>query len=109
MPLVASAPKAPAAARSDEPTWWRSQSSHSLSQHQRQDVGRLDKQLDLPFTTWSVTKAGRLLGEHARIGNFVELKKTTVGRGSKASHLAYLGDATLGEYVNVGAGPVLFR
>jgi len=46
------------------------------------------------------------VGEDARIGNFVELKKTVVGRGSKASHLAYLGDATIGENVNVGAGTI---
>jgi len=43
-------------------------------------------------------------GSH--IGNFVELKKTTVGPGSKACHLAYLGDATIGEGVNVGAGTI---
>jgi bifunctional UDP-N-acetylglucosamine pyrophosphorylase/glucosamine-1-phosphate N-acetyltransferase len=36
----------------------------------------------------------------------VELKKTTLGRGSKANHLAYLGDATIGEKVNVGAGTI---
>ena len=46
------------------------------------------------------------VGEDARIGNFVELKKTVVGRGSKASHLTYLGDATIGENVNVGAGTI---
>lgn len=46
------------------------------------------------------------VGENAHIGNFVELKKTTVGRGSKANHLAYLGDATIGEKVNVGAGTI---
>jgi bifunctional UDP-N-acetylglucosamine pyrophosphorylase/glucosamine-1-phosphate N-acetyltransferase len=46
------------------------------------------------------------VGEHAHIGNFVELKKTRVGRGSKANHLAYLGDATIGERVNVGAGTI---
>ncbi len=44
--------------------------------------------------------------EGAHIGNFVELKKTTVGRGSKANHLTYLGDATIGEKVNVGAGTI---
>lgn len=44
--------------------------------------------------------------EEAHIGNFVELKKTTLGRGSKANHLAYLGDATIGEKVNVGAGTI---
>jgi bifunctional UDP-N-acetylglucosamine pyrophosphorylase/glucosamine-1-phosphate N-acetyltransferase len=46
------------------------------------------------------------VGEAAHIGNFVELKKTSIGRGSKASHLAYLGDATIGEKVNVGAGTI---
>jgi bifunctional UDP-N-acetylglucosamine pyrophosphorylase/glucosamine-1-phosphate N-acetyltransferase len=46
------------------------------------------------------------VGEDAHIGNFVELKKTTMGRGSKANHLAYLGDATIGEKVNVGAGTI---
>lgn len=46
------------------------------------------------------------VGEEAHIGNFVELKKTTLGRGSKANHLAYLGDATIGEKVNVGAGTI---
>ncbi len=46
------------------------------------------------------------VGEDAHIGNFVELKKTTLGRGSKANHLAYLGDATIGENVNIGAGTI---
>ena len=46
------------------------------------------------------------VGEEAHIGNFVELKKTTLGKGSKANHLAYLGDATIGERVNVGAGTI---
>jgi bifunctional UDP-N-acetylglucosamine pyrophosphorylase / glucosamine-1-phosphate N-acetyltransferase len=47
-----------------------------------------------------------VVGEEARIGNFVELKKTILGRGSKANHLTYLGDATIGENVNVGAGTI---
>ena len=46
------------------------------------------------------------VGENAHVGNFVELKNTTLGRGSKANHLAYLGDATIGEKVNVGAGTI---
>jgi bifunctional UDP-N-acetylglucosamine pyrophosphorylase / glucosamine-1-phosphate N-acetyltransferase len=46
------------------------------------------------------------VGENAKIGNFVELKKTTFGKGSKASHLTYLGDTTVGENVNVGAGTI---
>jgi bifunctional UDP-N-acetylglucosamine pyrophosphorylase/glucosamine-1-phosphate N-acetyltransferase len=46
------------------------------------------------------------VGEKARIGNFVELKKTSMGAGSKANHLTYLGDATIGAGVNVGAGTI---
>ncbi|MDP1571715.1 MAG: bifunctional UDP-N-acetylglucosamine diphosphorylase/glucosamine-1-phosphate N-acetyltransferase GlmU [Vicinamibacterales bacterium] len=46
------------------------------------------------------------IGEGARVGNFVELKKTTLGAGSKANHLSYLGDATIGPKVNVGAGTI---
>ena len=46
------------------------------------------------------------VGEGAHVGNFTELKKTTLGKGSKANHLSYLGDATIGEKVNVGAGTI---
>ena len=46
------------------------------------------------------------VGSHCRIGNFVELKKAKVGDRSNAAHLSYLGDATLGENVNVGAGTI---
>jgi len=46
------------------------------------------------------------IGQGAKIGNFVELKKTTLGPGSKANHLSYLGDATIGPNVNVGAGTI---
>jgi len=44
--------------------------------------------------------------EGAHVGNFVELKKTTIGKGSKANHLSYLGDTTIGEKVNIGAGTI---
>ncbi len=44
--------------------------------------------------------------ERAKAGNFVELKNTALGAGSKAMHLAYLGDATIGEKVNIGAGTI---
>ncbi|MFL6464787.1 MAG: bifunctional UDP-N-acetylglucosamine diphosphorylase/glucosamine-1-phosphate N-acetyltransferase GlmU [Bryobacteraceae bacterium] len=44
--------------------------------------------------------------EDTHIGNFVELKKTKLGKGSKASHLAYLGDATIGSGANIGAGTI---
>jgi bifunctional UDP-N-acetylglucosamine pyrophosphorylase / glucosamine-1-phosphate N-acetyltransferase len=46
------------------------------------------------------------IGPEAHVGNFVELKKTMLGRGSKAGHLTYLGDATIGEKVNIGAGTI---
>ena len=47
-----------------------------------------------------------VVGEGAKIGNFVELKKTTLGPHSKANHLSYLGNATIGTKVNVGAGTI---
>ena len=46
------------------------------------------------------------LEEGAHVGNFVELKKTRLGAGSKAMHLAYLGDSQIGGRVNVGAGTI---
>ena len=46
------------------------------------------------------------VGQGAKVGNFVELKKTTLGPGSKVNHLSYLGDATIGAHVNVGAGTI---
>ncbi|HYX54317.1 MAG TPA: bifunctional UDP-N-acetylglucosamine diphosphorylase/glucosamine-1-phosphate N-acetyltransferase GlmU, partial [Candidatus Limnocylindrales bacterium] len=46
------------------------------------------------------------IGAGAHVGNFVETKKTRLGRGSKANHLTYLGDAEIGEGVNVGAGTI---
>ena len=51
-------------------------------------------------------RPGSDVGADAHVGNFVELKKTVLGAGSKANHLAYLGDATIGEGVNVGAGTI---
>lgn len=46
------------------------------------------------------------IGEGAHIGNFVETKKTTIGKGSKANHLAYLGDGVIGAGANIGAGTI---
>ena len=51
-------------------------------------------------------RPGTVLAEEVRIGNFVETKKTSMGRASKANHLAYLGDATIGEDCNIGAGTI---
>jgi len=49
---------------------------------------------------------GAVIEQDARIGNFVEVKKSRVGRGAKSWHLTYLGDATVGENANIGAGTV---
>jgi bifunctional UDP-N-acetylglucosamine pyrophosphorylase/glucosamine-1-phosphate N-acetyltransferase len=51
-------------------------------------------------------RPGTVLEDGARIGNFVETKKARVGAGSKVNHLSYVGDATLGDGVNVGAGTI---
>lgn len=51
-------------------------------------------------------RPGSEIGEGAHVGNFVETKKTRMGRGSKANHLTYLGDADIGAGVNVGAGTI---
>ena len=51
-------------------------------------------------------RGGVELGEDVRVGNFVEVKKSKLGRGVKAAHLAYLGDASVGEGSNIGAGVI---
>jgi len=51
-------------------------------------------------------RQGNVVGADARIGNFVELKNTTLHAGAKANHLAYLGDAEVGEGANIGAGTI---
>ena len=51
-------------------------------------------------------RPGTILKENTKIGNFVETKNAIIGKGSKASHLAYIGDAELGENVNIGAGTI---
>lgn len=51
-------------------------------------------------------RPGTVLEEGARVGNFVEVKKSRLGKGAKANHLAYLGDAEVGAGANIGAGVV---
>lgn len=55
---------------------------------------------------YSHLRPGSEIGEGAHVGNFVETKKVRLGRGSKANHLTYLGDAEIGANVNVGAGTI---
>ncbi|XOV79988.1 MAG: bifunctional UDP-N-acetylglucosamine diphosphorylase/glucosamine-1-phosphate N-acetyltransferase GlmU [Aestuariibacter sp.] len=51
-------------------------------------------------------RPGAVLEVGAKVGNFVEMKKSTLGKGSKANHLTYLGDTTVGEGANIGAGTI---
>ena len=51
-------------------------------------------------------RPGSEIGEDAHVGNFVETKKARLGKGAKANHLAYLGDSTVGEGSNIGAGVI---
>jgi bifunctional UDP-N-acetylglucosamine pyrophosphorylase / glucosamine-1-phosphate N-acetyltransferase len=55
---------------------------------------------------YSRLRPGSEIGEGAHVGNFVETKKTRMGKGSKANHLTYLGDAEIGAGVNIGAGTI---
>lgn len=51
-------------------------------------------------------RPGAVLGEGAKVGNFVEVKKAALGKGAKANHLSYIGDASVGEKANIGAGTI---
>jgi bifunctional UDP-N-acetylglucosamine pyrophosphorylase/glucosamine-1-phosphate N-acetyltransferase len=51
-------------------------------------------------------RPGTTMLEGSKVGNFVEMKKTTLGKGSKANHLSYLGDTEVGEKANIGAGTI---
>ena len=51
-------------------------------------------------------RPGTILKEGSKVGNFVEIKKSTLGKKSKANHLTYIGDSTIGKSVNIGAGTI---
>ena len=51
-------------------------------------------------------RPGTVLKSGSRIGNFVEVKKSTIGKGSKVNHLSYIGDTTIGNLTNIGAGTI---
>lgn len=55
---------------------------------------------------FSRLRPGTQLGKNSRVGNFVEIKNTSLGEGSKANHLSYLGDSEIGASVNIGAGTI---
>jgi bifunctional UDP-N-acetylglucosamine pyrophosphorylase/glucosamine-1-phosphate N-acetyltransferase len=61
---------------------------------------------DVSIGPFAHLRNGATLNQRAKVGNFVEIKKSVVGAGSKAMHLAYLGDAVIGKSVNIGAGTI---
>jgi bifunctional UDP-N-acetylglucosamine pyrophosphorylase/glucosamine-1-phosphate N-acetyltransferase len=75
--------------------------THIDGEKQGVDVG--ERALIGPFAR---LRPGAALGPEVHIGNFVEVKNSTLGAGAKANHLAYLGDATVGKRVNFGAGSI---
>ena len=75
--------------------------SHIDGEQQTVQIGR-----DARIGPFARLRPGADLADEVHIGNFVEVKNATLGRGAKANHLAYLGDATVGERVNFGAGSI---
>lgn len=69
-------------------------------------VKRVDVGNDVWAGPYAHLRPETVLGDHARIGNFVEIKKATMGEGAKANHLTYIGDASVGANTNVGAGTI---
>ena len=61
---------------------------------------------DVSIGPYAHLRMGTTVADNAKVGNFVEIKKSTLGAGTKSMHLAYLGDATIGKNVNVGAGVI---
>lgn len=55
---------------------------------------------------WTYLRPGNEIGEEAKAGAFVEMKKAHIGRGTKVPHLSYVGDADLGEHTNIGGGTI---
>jgi len=72
----------------------------------RSEVEKSVIENDVSVGPYSRLREGTVLKEKVKIGNFVETKKSVIGKKSKAQHLTYLGDATIGEDVNIGAGTI---
>ena len=65
---------------------------------------RIENKVDIgPYAR---LRPGAILKEGSKIGNFVEIKKSTIGKKSKVNHLAYIGDSDIGKSVNIGAGTI---
>ena len=61
---------------------------------------------DVSIGPYARIRPGTVLKSGSRVGNFVEVKKSKIGKGSKVSHLSYIGDSLLGKNVNIGAGTI---
>ena len=61
---------------------------------------------DVRVGPWAHLRPGARVGDGAEVGNFAEMKSSSFGRGSKQHHFSYLGDATVGDHVNIGAGTI---
>ncbi|MCP5105911.1 MAG: hypothetical protein GY950_21165 [bacterium] len=69
-------------------------------------LGDSSLEKDVRIGPYTHLRNGALVKEGAKMGNFVEMKKSILGKGSKAMHLTYIGDAEVGEKVNIGAGTI---
>lgn len=74
---------------------------HPMSHLQETTIGR-----DCSVGPYARLRPGTVLADGARIGNFVETKKASIGQGSKVNHLSYIGDCEMGAEVNIGAGTI---
>ncbi len=74
--------------------------------HAHCDIDGAEIAEDCVIGPYARLRPGTQLAAQAHVGNFVETKQTSLGRGSKANHLSYLGDARIGERVNIGAGTI---
>ncbi len=61
---------------------------------------------DVSIGPYARIRPGTILKSGSRVGNFVEVKKSKIGKGSKVNHLSYIGDSLLGKNVNIGAGTI---
>ena len=61
---------------------------------------------DVNIGPYARLRPGTILQKGSRVGNFVEVKKSKIGKNSKVNHLSYIGDATMGNSVNIGAGTI---
>ena len=67
---------------------------------------KIAKENNVSVGPYARLRPGTILKSGSKVGNFVEVKKSTIGRKSKVNHLSYIGDASIGKNVNIGAGTI---